>query len=628
MSRISSAFSENENVQLEDRPTSRRGMVSRQSPVMEENASRSVIPHRPSTGRPPSASLYNARSAMPGTASRLASSVYQPASRLGTAVNLAGAQLNVVDRPVTQQGLTGLRTASRGPQKRQVEDKRYFEGILQMKIRELSSEISHLNKDIETRSAEQATFLIYDKRVKEMAAELTDLQGKLADYNLVFDKISTDTEKREIDNERLEMEHRNAKESNFLEQLFAQRRQKESQIQQIEIEIEQERHMADNLLAQMSPPLREHYAVLQKTNNELQRQMEELQQQLDTLTVQKSNFEDQISVSEVKQEAVRLHHKLLEAQEKRDQLLQEERMRSTPANEREQLLQRVKDDNSEIATMERQMSQMKELISKKQEELTQLEQDVEESQSERHQKYRDLRRREETMEQFLSTYKENYEQSIARLDQLESDIEIALQEISRNLARSGHLPSVEDFSVMKDNLLFKEGELEKSKKTSETLIKEQQQLQINLQKVEALEGKIKTEMETLREKMTTMTNEMASLSNLDKLREDALSKQELLIKEKEVLLEKQAPLKMNVEELQIKFDDLKNQLNDNETYAQLSNLERKLMQLEQNNFAMKEFIATKKSETDYEPLKNKVYSLVQEYNTLLKENVKKGNIAI
>ncbi|XP_049762746.1 intraflagellar transport protein 74 homolog isoform X2 [Schistocerca cancellata] len=553
MSRISSAFSENENVQLEDRPTSRRGMVSRQSPVMEENASRSVIPHRPTTGRPPSASLYNARSAMPGTASRLASSVYQPASRLGTAVNLAGAQLNVVDRPVTQQGLTGLRTASRGPQKRQVEDKRYFEGILQMKIRELSSEISHLNKDIETRSAEQATFLIYDKRVKEMAAELTDLQGKLADYNLVFDKISTDTEKREIDNERLEMEHRNAKESNFLEQLFAQRRQKESQIQQIEIEIEQERHMADNLLAQMSPPLREHYAVLQKTNNELQRQMEELQQQLDTLTVQKTNFEDQISVSEVKQEAVRLHHKLLEAQEKRDQLLQEERMRSTPANEREQLLQRVKDDNSEIATMERQMSQMKELISKKQEELTQLEQDVEESQSERHQKYRDLRRREETMEQFLSTYKENYEQSIARLDQLESDIEIALQEISRNLARSGHLPSVEDFSVMKDNLLFKEGELEKSKKTSETLIKEQQQLQINLQK---------------------------------------------------------------------------NQLNDNETYAQLSNLERKLMQLEQNNFAMKEFIATKKSETDYEPLKNKVYALVQEYNTLLKENVKKGNIAI
>ncbi|XP_049816799.1 intraflagellar transport protein 74 homolog isoform X4 [Schistocerca nitens] len=551
MSRISSAFSENENVQLEDRPTSRRGMVSRQSPVMEENASRSVIPHRPSTGRPPSASLYNARSAMPGTASRLASSVYQPASRLGTAVNLAGAQLNVVDRPVTQQGLTGLRTASRGPQKRQVEDKRYFEGILQMKIRELSSEISHLNKDIETRSAEQATFLIYDKRVKEMAAELTDLQGKLADYNLVFDKISTDTEKREIDNERLEMEHRNAKESNFLEQLFAQRRQKESQIQQIEIEIEQERHMADNLLGQMSPPLREHYAVLQKTNNELQRQMEELQQQLDTLTVQKTNFEDQISVSEVKQEAVRLHHKLLEAQEKRDQLLQEERMRSTPSNEREQLLQRVKDDNSEIATMERQMSQMKELISKKQEELTQLEQDVEESQSERHQKYRDLRRREETMEQFLSTYKENYEQSIARLDQLESDIEIALQEISRNLARSGHLPSVEDFSVMKDNLLFKEGELEKSKKTSETLIKEQQQLQINLQK---------------------------------------------------------------------------NQLNDNETYAQLSNLERKLMQLEQNNFAMKEFIATKKSETDYEPLKNKVYALVQEYNTLLKENVKKGKL--
>lgn len=68
------------------------------------------------------------------------------------------------------------------------------------------------------------------------------------------------------------------------------------------------------------------------------------------------------------------------------------------------------------------------------------------------------------------------------------------------------------------------------------------------------------------------------------------------------------------------------QLNENETYAQLSNLERKLAQLEQNNFAIQEFVASKKSETDYEPLKDKVYKLVQDYNNVIKDNLRKGSI--
>lgn len=78
-----------------------------------------------------------------------------------------------MDRPITQQGLSGLRTGTRGPQMRQVQDKRYFIGLLQMKIRELSQEITRLSREIDSQSQEQATFLVYDKRVKEMAAELT-----------------------------------------------------------------------------------------------------------------------------------------------------------------------------------------------------------------------------------------------------------------------------------------------------------------------------------------------------------------------------------------------------------------------------------------------------------------------
>ena len=47
-------------------------------------------------------------------------------------------------------------------------------------------------------------------------------------------------------------------------------------------------------------------------------------------------------------------------------------------------------------------------------------------------------------------------------------------------------------------------------------------------------------------------------------------------------------------------------LNDSETYVQLTNLERKWQVMEQNNFAISEFINNKKAESNYEPIKNKV----------------------
>ena len=49
-----------------------------------------------------------------------------------------------------------------------------------------------------------------------------------------------------------------------------------------------------------------------------------------------------------------------EVEDKRDQLLEEEKARGTPAQERERLLQQVKDDNAEISTMERQISEAQE----------------------------------------------------------------------------------------------------------------------------------------------------------------------------------------------------------------------------------------------------------------------------
>ena len=49
----------------------------------------------------------------------------------------------------------------------------YFMGLLRTKMSELQAEIGKISREVEAANEEQSTFLAYDKRVKELAAELT-----------------------------------------------------------------------------------------------------------------------------------------------------------------------------------------------------------------------------------------------------------------------------------------------------------------------------------------------------------------------------------------------------------------------------------------------------------------------
>ena len=52
---------------------------------------------------------------------------------------------------------------------------------------------------------------------------------------------------------------------------------------------------------------------------------------------------------------MRLYEQLHELEEKRDQLIDEQKEKGSPQEEREALLKQVKDNNQEIASMERQL---------------------------------------------------------------------------------------------------------------------------------------------------------------------------------------------------------------------------------------------------------------------------------
>ncbi|XP_027056795.1 intraflagellar transport protein 74 homolog [Pocillopora damicornis] len=108
-----------------------------------------------------------------------------------------------------------------------------------------------MQKEVDQFNQENATFLTYEKRAEGLATEIKELQGQLADYNTLLDKINTDTEMDDIVQDFNALKIQNEREQNSIDELFTQRRDKEQQIKQLELELDQERRMAESLVEDM-----------------------------------------------------------------------------------------------------------------------------------------------------------------------------------------------------------------------------------------------------------------------------------------------------------------------------------------------------------------------------------------
>uniref|UniRef100_H3AX78 Intraflagellar transport 74 n=1 Tax=Latimeria chalumnae TaxID=7897 RepID=H3AX78_LATCH len=177
----------------------------------------------PQTGRPPTGTRA------PPTAIRVGTGMPPGTARPGTRGGamppggVLSAQIKVADRPVTQQGLSGMKTGMKGPQ-RQIMDKSYYLGLLRSRITELTTEINKLQKEIDTYNQENSVYLSYEKRAEALAVEIKELQGQLADYNMLVDKLNTNIEMEEVVNDHNMLKSQNAREAQSMDVIFTERR--------------------------------------------------------------------------------------------------------------------------------------------------------------------------------------------------------------------------------------------------------------------------------------------------------------------------------------------------------------------------------------------------------------------
>ncbi|XP_063899600.1 intraflagellar transport protein 74 homolog [Helicoverpa armigera] len=583
------------------RPVSRRGY--------REYTNTGSAVSRSSTMRPTSA--YRG-----STASRLSTAGFGPAPPTASRQPTAMTGFSMIDRPITQQGISGLRTGTaRGFRTRQLQDKRYWEELMQVKVREMKAEIARLSEQADAGERERSAKKHYEKRVRELALELTDLQGRLADYNTAIRIANGEANKQSVEEQTRELELSNQKMQEEVEQVFMEKQRKENQLRQLREQMDKEQSTITKLLAEMTQEQKDEYNELEATAAALREEVEQARTQIDHLNREKDEFSKEISGSQIKVHLLELHRRLVAAEEKRDNMKNEMNNRLDPQEEREKLLLQVREDNAAIASLDSNAANLKEQIKKVQELIEQAEQDLEEGNSERHQKYRELKKREETMDTFMATYEENLKKEQEKIEQLEKDIVFALEHSSSNIDL--------DLSEI-DSLKQKEGytsQYDDTKKSADILMKDYERFQANLKKAEATRERLATELQTLPEKTKVMQEELITLSDLEKLRDEGEEQKKGLETEMQQLREKLAPTESAVQEALAKLKKLQASLDGNEMYAKLNALEDQLAQLENRKTVLEEDIASITLKADYEPLKKQAMEELAALNRKIKEDL-------
>ncbi|VDM33462.1 unnamed protein product [Hydatigera taeniaeformis] len=462
------------------------------------------------------------------------------------------------------------------------------------------------------------------------------MEGELGDYNTLVDKatvghdistIELDWEDVKAANERAEM---------TLERFFEERKKKETQLKALEVEIEQEKKIAETVVEEMNDEQKAEYLKLRDFNDHLLQQLAMGQKKIAQLSARRSELEADIATSKIKQEAMRILGHLREVEAKRDQLQAEEANKEDPQAERERLLAKVKEDNRETANMDREIRELNEKICSDESTLHQLiTQMNDDSSNERTQKIWELQRREAQIDAFFTSYETTRAEEMEGLASTEDQIVRALERCAQyvisteqTMEMRGGGSDENGVEAVIEQLKFKTREMTKSANTAEALDAERTRLQRDLQKIDQLEGKITQELQTLKKNIASMEADLKKFNDLTSVGEATEEKKAALMQEQKRLQETRENLAIFTTQLTDECTAVEAQLNGQETHLQLCALEKRLVASEQTRRAVAESVATKRAACDFTTTAKKAQSLLKDYNEALKTALKVKPVGI
>uniref|UniRef100_A0AC35TJN5 Intraflagellar transport protein 74 homolog n=1 Tax=Rhabditophanes sp. KR3021 TaxID=114890 RepID=A0AC35TJN5_9BILA len=340
------------------------------------------------------------------------------------------------NRPVTKQGLSNPVPQSRmgtGMRNRLIMDKTYFKGLLRNKINLVEAEVEALRIKLEKGERDSQQLFIFEQQAEQLAKEIENLQKELQDYNIVMDKMNTNSDFNDLTFDVNENHRINSELSEALEKSFKEFQEKESDVVELEKQLElAKKHIADKM-DQLDPNIKSRFAELAGLVEHKKQLLSEAQTLSKVLDKRKADMETASANSPLKLQAMVLNERLTEIKNKRNKLLDEINSNESPEAQRERLTDQVKNSNEQIHSMEKQIEETKDAINIAREEIREFENNFNDIAISSSKKYQELKIREHQIDEFLEMYdkeKAEYERKIKILN--DNGLEI-LEKMSQNI---------------------------------------------------------------------------------------------------------------------------------------------------------------------------------------------------
>lgn len=497
--------------------------------------------------------------------------------------------VSVVNRPVTQHGVSGVTATSHGP-KRKIYDKSYYLNLLKSKNTEIHSEITKFKKEIDHINKDNQTYLTMERKYDILINDVRQLEGELADYNLAQDKFRAGTKTDDIMSLYHHIRLQNEKKKNQLDELFLERKEMENEISELESQISEINQANDEKLNELEPEQRNQYDKLRMENNQLMRDINSIRNELDEVNSRLRMLDDKLREDTLRQRASHLRDERIHLLKKKEELELQTNESNLPfAEAREKLRNRIKQDHSEILHCEKKITELKKIIDTYSKNINELESDLVEQktdQDESH-KYEALHKRDREMTQFMETFEETRQNETMQIEHLENNVVTILEHMSQSIVKSTALPSKDHVSNMKGDLAYTKGLVEDSENTYARVKVELEQRQADLEKINTLEGKIERENKNMDEKLRNMQDEMENkFPKIDQIKAEYDNEKKRLSDLKQQLARVKPGLVKHMTNHSISHDTKKNQVLQNDVYKQLNALEKKIANNESQIYSL------------------------------------------
>lgn len=553
--------------------------------------------------------------------------------RPGTANRGVGQALNtdvqVAERPVTQQGMSGMKTAGQGPG-RQVLDKSYFLAELRQKKQELLQVNEQMEGEINVFEQNAGTFDKLNVKYEQLQKEVKGLQGELSDYNMILDKSSTNVDPEEITKQYMKLKEKNDSERRRLESIYTERAGLDQRSRDVEQQIWQQQSNMEAKLSQLAPTSREQYQALMAEVQAMQPEAQRMEAEMMALDQKVAAAEAELSSNNIKQRALSLQEQIRQLTERKYELEAEEaKTRLSPEEQVEQLKSKIKRDNAEVDRLQQQARVVLENIKKLEGQvgsvkpveaakpapamapMSELSQ-AEDTQG----KYDELLAKEQDLNSFLSSFQSQMADRKVDLQSKQEAVVAALERVSKagKVVQSKALPDSGKFREMQDELEYKKIQVENAQNTQVRLKDELTMRRAELEKIDTLEDKIMEELTNLKKKRAVMDEELAEFGMVEQLKVKAEKTKKYLEEQRLVLAGRKDLIKTLAKEKKAKLDAKLSQLQEKDLHLTLERLEQKIRTLEQGIFTMDEFVRGKEAEADFKPLVQEVVVMVDSLN--------------